>query len=55
VILLQQEKVLAGAGAQWFQQVRRAVLQSVMQEPPWPPQWLMQVSCWVSQLFRQVS
>ncbi|HEV7505028.1 MAG TPA: hypothetical protein VGS07_08965 [Thermoanaerobaculia bacterium] len=55
VALLQQEKVFAGCVPQWDQQVRRAVLQSVKQEPPWPGQWLMQVSCWVSQLFRQVS
>lgn len=53
--LPQQEKVFAGAGAQWFQQVRRALLQSVRQVPPRPPQWLTQVSCWVSQLVRQVS
>jgi hypothetical protein len=51
----QQEKLLDGATPQWFQHVRRAVLQSVRQVPPRPPQWLTQVSCWVSQLFRQAS
>lgn len=46
---------MAGATPQCVQQVRRPVLQLVRQEPARVPQLLTQLSCAVSQLFRQVS